>query len=218
MSILSEINLGLKRKGYLGFLLVIDELGKFLEYETRHHEVNDIYLLQLLAEETLNKTGFVFSLVVLLHQSMDQYAKSLSEAQRNEWSKIQGRFESIPFIESSEEVLKIISTAIIHKLDDKELKHVNNEVTKTVATLSKLGLTKNDKENVLYQNLFKQCYPLHPVSALILPILCQKIAQNERTLFSYLGSKEDFGFYDCIKNIKIIGKIGSILMTFLSIY
>ena len=43
------------------------------------------------------------------------------------------------------------------------------------------------------RKLFRHCYPLHPLTLLILPILCQKAAQNERTLFSYLGSGEPFG-------------------------
>ncbi|MDC9714425.1 MAG: hypothetical protein PSN36_01175, partial [Gammaproteobacteria bacterium] len=31
---------------------------------------------------------------------------------------------------------------------------------------------------------------LHPITALLLPTLCQKVAQNERTLFNYLGGSE----------------------------
>jgi hypothetical protein len=37
---------------------------------------------------------------------------------------------------------------------------------------------------------------LHPLTLLILPVLCQKVAQNERTLFSYLGSREPFGLLE----------------------
>lgn len=36
-------------------------------------------------------------------------------------------------------------------------------------------------------HLFENCYPLHPITALLLLTLCQKVAQNERTLFNYLG-------------------------------
>ena len=46
--------------------------------------------------------------------------------------------------------------------------------------------------------LFQSCYPLHPVSVILLPMLCQKVAQNERTLFSYLGSREQHGFQDSL--------------------
>ena len=45
-------------------------------------------------------------------------------------------------------------------------------------------------------------YPLHPLSAIILPYLCQLISQNERTLFNYLGSSEQDGFKDMLKRIE----------------
>ena len=34
------------------------------------------------------------------------------------------------------------------------------------------------------------CYPLHPVSTFILPRLSEKVAQNERTLFTFLSSED----------------------------
>ena len=33
-----------------------------------------------------------------------------------------------------------------------------------------------------------------PITAIILPMLSPKLAQNERTLFSFLSSSQDFGF------------------------
>ena len=34
------------------------------------------------------------------------------------------------------------------------------------------------------------CYPLHPVTTFILPRLSEKVAQNERTLFTFLSSTQ----------------------------
>ena len=45
-----------------------------------------------------------------------------------------------------------------------------------------------DKSSIY--NLLIDCYPLHPISCLILPILSQKIAQNERTIFSFITSSQ----------------------------
>ena len=50
--------------------------------------------------------------------------------------------------------------------------------------------------------LFHTCYPLHPISSVLLPLLCQKVAQNERTLFSYLGSHEEFGLQDMLSKLE----------------
>jgi hypothetical protein len=117
----------------------------------------------------------------------------LGENLKNEWSKVQGRFEEVPFLESAEQVLRVVSAAFEHKLNNKELSLLEERTAKVVDILIKqkaIPGTLSAKEAV---NLYQSCYPLHPVSAVILPLLCQKVAQNERTLFSYLGSHEEFG-------------------------
>ncbi|MFW6008619.1 MAG: hypothetical protein ACOCP8_05065, partial [archaeon] len=38
--------------------------------------------------------------------------------------------------------------------------------------------------------IIEGCYPLHPLTSVILPKLSQKIAQNERTIFTYLSTNE----------------------------
>ena len=103
--VLSELQTALARAGYSGIFIAIDELGKFLEYEARHHGANDIYLLQALAEHAFAGADCNLFLVVNLDQSFEQYAKGLSEHLR-EWSKVHGRFEEIPFLESQEQVLR----------------------------------------------------------------------------------------------------------------
>jgi len=37
-------------------------------------------------------------------------------------------------------------------------------------------------------------YPLHPIAAVVLPILCNKFSQNDRTLFTFLSSDEPYSF------------------------
>ena len=54
--------------------------------------------------------------------------------------------------------------------------------------------------------LFMGLYPLHPLTAMILPQLCQLISQNERTLFSYLGSREQSGFRDMLSKLQHLGE------------
>ncbi|WP_295437309.1 hypothetical protein [uncultured Thiodictyon sp.] len=187
-----------------GLLLVIDELGKFLEYEARHG-ANDIYLLQALAEHAVRHQGAPLNLVVLLHQSFEQYAQRLGEALRNEWTKVQGRFENIPFLDPADQTLRIVAAACRQRLDADEQALVRRGAAQTAAALlaesalpAALGLTAAT-------DLLAACYPLHPVAALLLPPLCQRVAQNERTLFSYLGSQEPHGFRDSLTRLDRVG-------------
>jgi len=176
-----------------GILLIIDELGKFLEFEARHYGANDIYLLQALAEHACKGSNVNLFLFVLLHQSFEQYAKGLGENLKNEWSKVQGRFEEVPFLESAEQILRVVSAAFEFDFNKQQCKTLSDKTTKIVNVLAKQEAMPSALKFEEAVNLYSNCYPLHPVSALILPLLCQKVAQNERTLFSYLGSHEEFG-------------------------
>jgi len=206
LDIISELQNKLIDTNGKGILLMIDELGKFLEYEARHYGANDIYLLQSLAEHACKGSKANLLLFVMLHQSFEQYAKGLGESLKNEWSKVQGRFEEVPFLESAEQVLRVVSAAFEHDFSAKDEVLVNKNVKRIVSILSKHKSLPGALTVAEAQELFKSCYPLHPVSAILLPLLCQKVAQNERTLFSYLGSHEEFGLSDMLDNLTKVGQ------------
>ena len=52
----------------------------------------------------------------MLHQAIEFYAKELDKETKNEWRKIQGRFEEISFIEGPEQSIRVISKALQHNL------------------------------------------------------------------------------------------------------
>lgn len=191
-----------------GVLVVIDELGKFLEYEARHRGATDIFLLQALAEHSVRKETAPLVLVVLLHQAIELYAQSLGEQLKNEWKKVQGRFETIPFLESTEQTLRVMKAAISADLPKTLRLVIEKETGQIARVLADLGALPAGVSPKEAQDLFASCYPLHPVSLLILPTLCQRVAQNERTLFSYLGSHEPHGFVDSMSRLNANVKEG----------
>ncbi|UHQ53735.1 hypothetical protein [Microbulbifer sp. YPW16] len=201
IALVKKLQVALLKASSNGIFLVIDELGKFLEYEARHYGANDIYLLQALAEHACEQGESKLFLFVLLHQSFDQYAKGLGESLKNEWSKVQGRFEEVPFLESSEQTLRIVSAAFSQNFSKKEDQVITNYTKAVVGALNAEDALPGVLDEASATELFKSCYPLHPVSAILLPVLCQKVAQNERTLFSYLGSHEEHGLQDMLSRI-----------------
>lgn len=172
-----------------GILLIIDELGKNLEFSAQNQSMGDLYLLQQIAELPANRDGFNVSLFGLLHQSFIDYAHGVASAQRNEWAKIQGRFEDIPFIESQDRMVYLIGQTIDRSADRSFTLSVNRWAKKWQAVLS-----ENELSNHFSNNSLASIYPLHPLSALILPILCTKYSQNNRTLFTFLASAEPDSF------------------------
>ncbi|MGD7036932.1 hypothetical protein [Methylotuvimicrobium buryatense] len=188
-----------------GVLIVIDELGKFLEYEARHQGANDIYLLQALAEYAYKGGEANVLLVVLMHQAFEQYSKGLGETLLNEWVKVQGRFESIPFLESAEQTLRVVAAAFKSNLTESQRIAIRQQTQTIISVLAKQNALPVSVSAAIAEDILAKCYPLHPIAALILPVLCQKVAQNERTLFSYLGSQEHYGFQDGLKRLHNVG-------------
>lgn len=205
LSLVEEFRSIVEEKKGKGLLIIFDELGKFLEYEARHYGANEIYLLQALAEMAATGHKANIYVLTLMHQGFEQYARGLGEDLRKEWSKVQGRFENIPFLESSEQTLRIISKVFHNTLPEANKEVIAAECCKMATTLSEEKALPGNIEKETAAHVFSQCYPLHPLTTLILPILCQKMAQNERTLFSYLGSKEQHGLRHSLSKLEKIG-------------
>jgi len=205
LACIKELQNALAGIGYSGLLIIIDELGKFLEYEARHYGANDIFLLQSLAEHAFTPHDAKLAVVVMLHQAFEQYARGLGESLKNEWAKVQGRFENIPFLESSEQTLRVVAAAVEHDFTQVERSKIKKDAEQLALHFSESKALPSAMGIKVASDLFEACYPLHPISALMLPLLCQKVAQNERTLFSYLGSREAHGFQDALNRCEKVG-------------
>lgn len=172
-----------------GVLLVIDELGKFLESAAQNGE--DIYFYQELAEAASRCKGKLI-IVGILHQSFEQYAVKLGRDARDEWAKIQGRYIDIPLVNGSDEVIELVGKALVKK-DPPALKVFRNFVKIVSNSITKRR--PNSPSNL--SDALQNCWPLHPVVAALLgPISRKKFSQNERSIFGFLASAEPLGFSD----------------------
>ena len=191
---LNNLTKELHKKNY-GLIFMIDEMGKFLDYASSVG--SDLNLFQEIAENfsnlKLNKEGNPL-LIGILHQPFEEYAKSLGRTVQEDWSKIQGRFEDIPFSINSEETVHLVAQAISHKKKDKDFISLSNKVSK---------LVNNGKNNKNLTVALSSCNPIHPLVALLLnPISRQRFGQNERSIFTFLNSGEPNGFLDFLNNSK----------------
>lgn len=192
--IVSELAGHLQQTGRaMGVLILIDELGKFLEFAAARPDRNDLFTLQILAEATAAGTGPRILLVGVLHQAFEQYATHLRPQQRLEWAKIQGRFEDIPFQAPVEEFLELLASAIVHT-NSPEAARLRRSAKEQADQAWTLGLAPGGLSRQDFLARMESCAPLHPTVALALARLCRKFGQNQRSLFSFLVAHEPFGF------------------------
>ena len=204
LELVDALQSALERTGAGGLLMVIDELGKFLEYEARRGG-GGVFLLQQLAERAFRGRKSNLLLFVLLHQGFDLYARGMGEKLKNDWTKVQGRFQSVSFVETPEQTLRVVAAAFSNSLTDTQRQSIRNRADRIARALGKANALPATLDEDAAADIFTSCYPMHPISLLVLPTLCQRFAQNERTLFSYLGSREPHGFRESVDSLKKIG-------------
>lgn len=182
-----------------GILLIIDELGKFLEYGASHPDRGDVFVLQELAEAA-SRSERPFVLLTILHQAIDRYAELMSASRRSEWSKVQGRFEDVSFEERTEQLVRLLSHAIQLSGPEQAVKPFQ----KYACSLASVVGTAVGRVGTLSGNelatCLAACYPLHPLTALTVGPLFRQLAQNERSLFAFLVSSEANGFQDFLRH------------------
>ncbi len=175
-----------KRDEFVFF--VIDEFGKLLEYAAKNNPEKELYLWQQFTE-FINDADRNAILLTTLHQNFNSYARGLSESQRNEWTKVKGRFKEIVFNEPVEQLLYLAAK----RIETTPRKELNTGFRK-IYDLAKQ--TKFVSESITYETA-RSLYPLDLFAAQALTLSIQRYGQNERTLFSFLeatgeGSLQQF--------------------------
>jgi hypothetical protein len=175
-----------------GLLIILDELGKFLEYAALHPERQDVFFLQQLAEASTRSGKEPLFVISLLHQGFSAYASQLSQSGQKEWEKIAGRFEELVFDQPLDQVVHLVSAAlnISHKKCPRGLDSKAKAAMREVLDLGWYGTAPPITS--LIQGA-TSLYPLHPTVVPILVRLFSRFGQNERSLFSFLLSNEPFG-------------------------
>jgi hypothetical protein len=174
-----------------GVLLLIDELGKFLEHAVEKER--DIHLLQDLAELS-SRSGGRLVIVGILHQAFEVYAGRQSREVRQEWAKVQGRFQDIAFLAGADETVALLSRAIT-------VERRPADAAKQAAKVAELIAERRPTHAGDLARALTSTWPLNPVTALLLgPVSRQRFAQNERSVFGFLSSAEPFGFLEYLKS------------------
>jgi len=159
-------------------LIVIDEFGKTLEHTAEKNPNKELYFLQKLAE-FVNVASRNILLITTLHQNFSAYGRKLNEEQRNEWTKVKGRFQEIVFVEPVEQIMFLAAKQVESgNVDDDKLKPLQELAVKTQFVSDSYSF-----------EAAKSLWPLDPFAAYTLTKAIQRYGQNERSLFTFLTAK-----------------------------
>jgi hypothetical protein len=184
--------------GDAGLVVVIDELGKFLEFASMHPDNADVFLLQQLAEAAVrSRVPIIF--VTILHSAFADYLPAGDEVRRAEWQKVQGRFADVPYQLPSDQMLQLVGAAIEVTVPPDVAAQWGAE---SLAASAIPGLSD---ATVASLRAAEAAFPIHPVTALLLwPLFRSKGAQNERSLFAFLVGHDPFSFSHFLNNSRAL--------------
>ncbi|MDX2078981.1 MAG: hypothetical protein SFZ02_21290 [bacterium] len=177
-------------RNYDGIVVIWDEFGRYLEGRTTDVFRGEAAILQNFAE-TCNYSGEQqIHLLLFAHKELQSYASSLPKSYQQEWSRIEGRFQRHNVISDPYVAYRLVSSSLEHT--DEALIHEllpENEVRDLALTIHGHRLfeefTAQEVEQLLYAT-----FPLHPLTVHALVHLSNRVAQNERTLFTFLVADE----------------------------
>ena len=179
---------GLRSIGYTGIYVVYDEFSKYLESNISDASVSDTKMLQDFAEKCTRSGNLQMHLMLISHKEISNYIDTLPKQKVDGWRGVSERFKHIHMHNNFTQTYEIISTVIQKKKTawNKFCKLHKKDFEALCQRYQKHPIFSDaDRE---LDVVIRGCYPLQPVSTFILPRLSEKVAQNERTLFTFLSA------------------------------
>ena len=192
-----DISVKLKDYGYSGLFVVFDEFSKFIDAEN-DSLLLDLKILQDLAEAA-QRSGkdSQLHLCCITHKSLNAYYGNKKEATVNAFRTVEGRFKEVDFTRSMDQSYQIISLAINKKEGfDKAIGAYYAANKNFYNELSVLDLFANTS----LKSIGKGCFPMNPLTTYAVIEVSEKVAQNERTLFTFISDNDSNSLSTFIRN------------------
>ena len=188
-------------KGFTGIYVIYDEFSKYLESNITAASVSDTKMLQDFAEKCNRSGNLQMHIMLISHKEISNYIDKLPKQKVDGWRGISERFKHIHLNNNFSQTYEIISS-VIQKNQRKWNSFVKSEKSNFNQLRDIYGkhpIFSDDKNDI--DLAIQGCYPLHPVSTFILPRLSERVAQNERTLFTFLSAKDESTLSSYLNNV-----------------
>lgn len=172
---------------YRGIVLIFDEFGRYIE---DYGEELKVKVIQDLAEYC-DHSDYDNHLILVSHKQLSMYMGAMRKSISDEWKKVEGRFKPTSINVKYDQCLSLVGHIIpktkhwdaFKKRNEKALNDLYNQ-----AWDFKGFMLPPETEG---ENPFENGFPLHPITLFALDRLSKKVAQNERTFFTYLAGDEE---------------------------
>lgn len=186
-------------ENYRGIIFVFDEFGRYIEDTGENIKVKDVQDLA----EFCDHSDFDDYLILVSHKQLSLYTDKMKKSISDEWKKIEGRFKSTSINIKYDQCLSLIPHIIPKTKEWNSFKRRYQEQLNELYTQAydfKGFLLPPENDGI---NPFEGGFPLHPITLYALDRLSKRVAQNERTFFTYLASDEDYSLFSQLEKMDL---------------
>ena len=184
--LVAEIAAARRTRTGRGLLLLIDEMGRFVEYAATSIESEDPSIFQWLAERSSGHASPDLAVVGFLHHRFADYVSGMGGWIEAEWTRSAERYEELSLGTSTEQSLFMLARAIETPRPHRAA--VERRAERVYGEAVDRGLFAAPREEVV--RIAPNLYPLHPAAVAAVTLAIRRFGQNERSLFGFLQSLE----------------------------
>ncbi len=177
--------------GYAGIYLVFDEFSKYVEGHAEEGFSNDMRILQDMCELAESGEPDLF-LTLAAHKSVRAYQKGIPEDAKNAFRGVEGRLTEVEFVVSAQNDYELIADALIRQ--EPQFSEAYRDLLGQTDYREFLCRSREMpcfcrlfSEEDFFETIGKGCFPLTPLSGYALLRISERVAQNERTVFTFLA-------------------------------
>lgn len=190
IEIYESVAKSLRTKGFSGLYVVFDEFSKFLETKIVGTSLVDTKMLQDFAERCSRSGNLQLHLMLISHKEIINYIDKLPKDKVDGWRGVSDRFSHVRLRNDFAQIYEVIAAVI--RRDKPRWKNFVAKHGREFDSLFEKYLRHRIFSDVTaddIRGIILNCFPLHPVATFILPRLSELVAQNERTLFTFLSAQ-----------------------------
>lgn len=191
--------------GYGGIYIIFDEFSKYVEGHEQDNFSEEMKIIQDICElaQSSNRSSekrgdndvpkCQIHITMVAHKSLKEYGKNLDKKKTDAYTGVEGRIKEEHFIVSAQNNYELICN-VVKKINNKHLELLKETVTEkqNVKAYEHLpGFNGMFTEDEFQKTIVAGCFPLLPLTSYCLLGISEKVAQNERSIFTFLANEEN---------------------------
>jgi len=195
---------------YDGVIILWDEFGRFLESRAGDVFGREAALLQELAEFANHSVETPLHLILVTHKVIGGYVWNLPTDYLQEWQRIAERFQALDVSGDPLVAYRLIAAALTVTNGTAWARYLEAHhatLAQVMANAVEHRLFPELDASQLQRWVMESAHPLHPLTVYCLPRLSNKVAQNERTLFTFLTADGPTALPDLLSQTRLNGAV-----------